>query len=268
MEIETWAWKPIERALKTIHSTHTLLHLCMDGLNLVSKFPIIAEINEEIQQHIETTSLEAEEHLTIDQSKNRAAMALQEIESDFALLHANSLVTLWSSLDSLIDDIIIAWIENNHDIIKGPSFEKIKISISDYESMNNIERMSFLLRELSRSVNADIKVGAGKFEKLLEAIGLGGSIDEKLRRDLFEMSQIRNAIVHCGGTVDQILKNNCPWIKWQVLETIKLNHNDYIKYYKAVHVYLYIIINRIRVHFHMSQADWSLEEWEKRGICP
>ena len=86
----------------------------------------------------------------------------------------------------------------------------------------------------------------GKYENILETIGLDGEVQSEISKSLFELGQIRNAIVHCGGRVDRQLKESCPWLTPNIGEKITIKHSDYLKYATAVSSYGVLIISRIR----------------------
>lgn len=56
--------------------------------------------------------------------------------------------------------------------------------------------MTYITKELSRSLNADFKRGVGQFEAILDAIGLAGPVDPDVRRTLLELNEVRNVLVH------------------------------------------------------------------------
>jgi uncharacterized protein YutE (UPF0331/DUF86 family) len=46
-------------------------------------------------------------------------------------------------------------------------------------------------------------LGCGRFESLLDTIGLGGSVEETVKRLFLELSQVRNIVVHKAGKADK-----------------------------------------------------------------
>ena len=102
----------------------------------------------------------------------------------------------------------------------------------DWESTNDLCKTSDITTSrnwLEAEFAAGLRNGVERFEVMLKPFGLDGSVPEKLRRDMFEFGQIRNAIVHRGGHVDRQLSNACPWLGFAVGEELpigRINSTD------------------------------------------
>lgn len=264
--MQQWEQECFKRAFDFLHKTHEVLHLCMQGLDFVSKHPgiheaLLATMDGESEERIR------DEKRTLEACRKMAKSSQDEIDSGFATLHSQSIVALWGTLDALVEDLLTAWIRNEPKALQAREFQKIKVSVFEYEFFDEDQRAAFLVRELTRSLNADLKRGIGRFETLLAVVGLTGKIDKPFRRDLFELSQVRNILVHRAGIADEIFCSNCPWVGVKLGDAISMDHDVYIRYYKAVHVYMFDLMNRVELHQGGEPIQWSLEEWEKRGIC-
>jgi hypothetical protein len=93
---------------------------------------------------------------------------------------------------------------------------------------------------------SDLKQGCGRFEIILEAMGISGSIESELRRDLLELSQIRNVLVHRAGIVDKRFIEICPWLKMCIGDHIKVTNEAYCRYSIAVPRYIGTVIKRLK----------------------
>jgi len=209
----------------------------------------------------------ADEKRTLDACRQMAKAAQGEIYSGFVTLHSQSIVALWGTLDALVEDLLTAWLRNEPKVLQAREFQKIKVPVSKYEFFDEEQRAAFVIRELTRSLNADLKRGIGRFETVLAVVGINGKVDEPFRRDLFELSQVRNILVHRAGIADEIFCSNCPWVGVKLGDAISMDHDVYVRYYKAVHVYMFELMNRVEVHQGGEPIKWSVVEWEKRGIC-
>lgn len=63
-----------------------------------------------------------------------AEFARQEIEKEFPLLNAHSLVTIWSALEALFEDVLVAHVLNRPEILKEDVFRKTRIPLATYYS--------------------------------------------------------------------------------------------------------------------------------------
>ena len=264
--MKKWAGSCFDRAFEYLHETHSVLHLCMQGLHLLQKHPAIHEAILRTAEGWSKEEIEAEQR-ELEKCRSMAASSKVEIDGGYPTLHSQSVISLWGTLEALIEDLLAAWLQNEPATLQSERFRKIKVTVSEYESLNDDQRAAYLVRELARTLSADLKLGIGRFESILAAAGLSGSVDPGFRRDLFELSQIRNILVHRAGVADETFCTNCPWFKAVVGSVISVNHDDYVRYYTAVHVYLYEVLNRVLVAQGEKHFDWSVEEWQERGIC-
>lgn len=123
------------------------------------------------------------------------------------------------------------------------------------------ERAEYLVELLIQELRAKLKPGAGKFETILEALGMGGPITDASRRFLFELSQVRNAIVHRNGRADAKLTQNCPWLNLKVGDDIDISPQQFHWYVAAVHCYMlelsrrWILIDKNNVNKYARPED-------------
>ena len=92
-----------------------------------------------------------------------------------------------------------------------------------------------------------MKPGIGQFQEVLRALGLGFGISDELRRDLFEVSQARNLIVHRLSVVDVKFARECPWLGLKVGDRLKITSEAYGRYHSAVTTYLTNLIEHAKV---------------------
>jgi len=98
--------------------------------------------------------------------QERAEKAKHEVDAGFPILHEQQTVFLWSSLECLIEDFLTAWMENEPSAMQLDEIRKIKVSISDYESLQGTEKYYYILQELQHSARSRFKRGAEQFESL------------------------------------------------------------------------------------------------------
>src|SRR5688572_28403932 len=113
--------------------------------------------------------------------------------------NAQSAVSLWGSLELLIRDLWLDGFRTNQTCSKKRPLRSLRITLGVYEGVAPEDRANYLLDILEREVAAVLKPGVGRFEVLLESFGLSGAVPESVRRCLFELSQVRNVLVHRRG---------------------------------------------------------------------
>jgi hypothetical protein len=147
-------------------------------------------------------------------------------------------------LEAAVDDFVVAWLTNIPASLEVDELSKIKVPAALFETMDRPARMQYLLEEYKRNLRSDSKVGVERFESILKPIGLFGPLDDEIRRDIFELSQIRNAILHRASRADQRLIDACPWLKISPGEKIVISLADSDRYVHSVTEYLKLIIKR------------------------
>lgn len=242
-----WKTQPFYRFNEYMVEIDRVLHLSMEGLSLITRSPQLTEalINYRVVKD-GADSMSPEEERDLKSTRTKAKYAQDEISKGFPIFHAHAVTSIWSALDALIFDFVCVWILNVPSALASDPFSKIKITLSQYELLGKEDRISYLVKELSRSLNADFKLGIGKYEALLTSIGLGGEVDADIQKTLLEMSQVRNVLVHRAGLVDRRFKEVCPWVDIEIGTPIRIENAKYHAYLKAIEDYAICIINRMR----------------------
>ena len=194
------------------------------------------EKEEEAKRKLEATKLEAE-------------LAQREVANNFPFLHAQAVLLLCSSFECLIYDFLRIWLMHEPRTLQREEIQRIKIRFADYQSMSEKERLEYVVRELERDLRTSDRIGIGRFEGLLGAVGLSGPVPKAMQRDLFELYQIRNVLAHRRGLVDRKLAETCPWLRLKVGSAIRIDQKGYTKYSKVVSAYAVLLIHRSAAYF-------------------
>jgi len=253
-----WASVPFDACLANIQELNRILHLCIQGLSQITKLPALAKALVNIKNGVDNLPFTPEQQRELDETNMLAEFAKTEVENQFPVLHAHTVIALWGSLETLVFDLATTWITNKPSVLKKEQFSKIKVSLSEYSNLRKAERIAFLVKEISRSLNADFKLGVNKFETILETLDLSGPVEDEVKRTLFEMSQVRNVLVHRSGIVDRRFREACPCYPTKLGEKIQIDHKKYKRYMDAIEEYILCLINRVRV-----KLDLGIYEPEK-----
>jgi hypothetical protein len=178
-----------------------------------------------------------------------ATLAKQEVEDDFPLLRAHTLMGIWGALEVLVEDVIVAWLLHEPAPLTGEEVGKIRIPLAEFQAFEEEQRIRLLVSEVARTRRADLKVGLSRFETLPSIVDLGGEVDEKIQKDLYELNQVRNVIAHRGGVVDRRLLKACPWLHFQLGDSIKITALDYGRYSAAIGSYVQAVAHRAGIKY-------------------
>lgn len=179
--------------------------------------------------------------------------ALAEQSAGFPELHGLLMVRLWTLLEALIDELITESIREREDVASNPLLMKLKGPLMEFRAASQDEQAEFLTETLKQSVDASLKTGIGRFESILEAVGLAGPVDSRVRQILLELGQVRNAFVHKNGRADKRLLKTCSWLRLSRGDRVPASREKLSEYVAAVYWYLlelkqrsYVVVARER----------------------
>ncbi len=143
---------------------------------------------------------EAKQRLEI--SKKRVGLAKGVMDDNFRLLANHSLVAVWSGLESTMNQFSETLINANPKVLQCGEFKKIKVPIAEYEQLADEDKPRFALGCLQRHIGSQHKPGVSKFEAILKCLNISGSVPQNVKDSIYEMSQVRNLIVHNRSIID------------------------------------------------------------------
>jgi hypothetical protein len=91
-------------------------------------------------------------------------------------------------------------------------------------------RTSFSVRSLRRHTECAADRLPDRFEALLDFVDLCGPIAESVSRDLRELEQVRNVIVHRNGVVDRRLVEVAYVVAAEIGDHLRLTRDDDVWY--------------------------------------
>lgn len=229
------------RLHKYLRDTHTLVALTYDGIRKIHDLPELHRILNSAPLASSSTSTAADQLAAAEKQAKEAAEA---IDTDFALLHAHTLMGLWGALEAAIDDLIGNWIDVMPEAMNNPVFERIKVPLGTWERMKRTEQRGLIARELGATLKAADSAGVGQFEKLLDAVGLGGAVDARLRKSLHRAQQYRNLVAHRGGIADARFVAACPHWGYKDGDEVTLSRREFDEILYAIVLYGQLVLNR------------------------
>lgn len=163
--------------------------------------------------------------------------AQEETQKETPYLHSLLAIRLWSILETAVDDLVGQRLLRP-ECHQHPRLKKVKGHLFEFVSLDEDDKLEFLVESLKQELSSSLQVGIGRFEGLLDVVGFGGSVHEDVRFVLLELSQIRHAVVHRNGTADKKLLKQCPWLHYQKGDAIEITEDQYGAYLASSLIYL------------------------------
>ena len=152
---------------------------------------------------------------------------------------------LWAGLEVVIEDTMVSLLINEPEHLESQEFSKIKVPLAEFETMEKEERMRFLVTEVQRNLGAGRRHGVDGFEKVLEVVGLGGTVDDETKKAIRELHGLRNVIVHRDSRADRKLVEACPWLGLHPGDRVTVAIDTVRRYDTAVAQYASTLADRI-----------------------
>ena len=76
-----------------------------------------------------------------------------------------------------------------------------------------------------------------------------------MRKNLIELNQVRNVLVHRGGKADRRFNDACPWLGKAVGDPVTITHAAFVKYFESVSSYTVELIARVGVRFGVDMSS-------------
>ena len=166
----------------------------------------------------------------IEIAQHDKSFADAEYEAGSPKTYAHYAISLWGGIESALEQLMV-----NHLIVvpaaaaivagtpRGLSPAKFRIA-NDDEARDTVRRWQSALQDPS---------ALGGTLELLRVFGVTVALSEADRRQLEELAQVRNVLLHRGGVVDGRATSKCPWMPWQSGETIQLSEMRTRGYFDA-----------------------------------
>lgn len=223
-----------------IQKLHDIIEVTQRGLQITQAVPNAVKVLAKVKKEEES-----EEHkISLLNAERIADIAKEEIDSGFPFLYSQSSIMLYSYLEGAIKRFVITFFrKNNLESIKEVA--NIKISFSEFISLDDNEKFEYLFLQYEKSLTVGMQYGINRFETLLRPIDFSGNVEKSISQTIFELSQIRNVILHRGGKADKQFNSNCPWLKYTIGDKIVVTHEKYQEYNTSVHKYATLLAIRL-----------------------
>jgi len=244
--VPEYALAPLKALLRYVHTTLQFLEVSVQGIKTLIAMPDLTEtIASSFRQHFPARWEEKTHQENLRKAKESAAFAEKESQAGFPFLHESALVGLWGATEAMVEDLVVALLLNEPELLQREQFAKIKISLGDYESLDKEERVRYLVSELQRNLRTAQRQGVNAFEPLLDCVNLSGAVPEPGRKSLWELYHLRNVIVHRRSLADRKLVNACPTLSLKVGERVKITPEQVTTYATMISGYGLDLVYRL-----------------------
>jgi hypothetical protein len=185
---------------------------------------------------------------TAKKAEQDAPLIKEETENGFPFFYGLATVAIWGALEAFIKDLLVLCLENDPKLMSLESIAKIRISLSQFESMPIEQRRYYIIETIERDIQSKFKLGVSRFESLLRTFDLGGEIEDGPKRTLLELANVRNVLVHRSGIADQRLITTCPWLGIKMGDRVRVNSEMFSRYSVATPIYAAVVFRRIVLH--------------------
>lgn len=246
-----WAAIPFREFSDHHKQASRLLDLTMTGIAMVRGAPkaidLVASIDRVLEPDVSPDADELKERLANAQSM--ADLAESEVERGFPVLHEQAIISLWGSLEALINAVVAAWLFNKPEYFKARELEKLKVQLGDYMNLTQIEQCEYAVQLLDQQEGGRRRHGVTRFEFLLAPVGLAGPVESEIGKTVFELEQVRHVLIHRRGLADRRFVEACPWLGVEPGRRLEINHPAYCRMSAAVFEYVLAIVQRARGQF-------------------
>jgi hypothetical protein len=245
-KVPSYALAPLQRFLEYLDTAGTLLKISMRAISLIQTMPSLFETMASVGRG-EPDWDEEGHKATLLSIKADADFAKKECDTNFPLLHDFTL--LWGAFEAAMEDVIVAILSHETELLRADPFAKIRIPLADYETLDKEDRMRILLTELQRTLRSDQRQGVTGFEAILNSVGLAGEVTAEIRESIWEMHHVRNVIVHRRSCVDRTFVGACPKLGLKIGDQMVIKSELLNRYVRSLSKYTAAIIYRMKARY-------------------
>jgi len=166
-----------------------------------------------------------------------------QAEKDYPYLFALVSVRLWAMAEAAARDVVVEAVKKPSGPPDRSKLVKLKGPIGQLMGADLDTQADLVADTLWQSAEGRFR-GVGRFDAVLELIGLGGSAPSPIDEVLTELSEIRHCVVHRGGLIDRRFLEACPWITMKVGSVLPTSLKRYWFHRNAIYWYVLDLVRR------------------------
>jgi hypothetical protein len=202
------------------------------GLDLYSRLPTMrGNIREAVRSGLIDKVIDAD-------IEDYVRYGVEQLTTEMPYLYGLAIVRLVTILEVTVTDACIEALVLWPHLRLGSEISDIKGPLVEFAAMTNLEQAECIVAAIIEKTRSKLKRGVGRFEPVLDAIGLGGGVDDGIRKIICEMLEIRNVVVHRRGRADMRLVQNCGWLGVSVGTEVHVTKAMFDRYLVAMKCYV------------------------------
>jgi hypothetical protein len=141
-------------------------------------------------------------------------------------LHSLAYIRLCTALEVVVDAVLLSVLADTDRWDQLPMVSGLKVGKVDVVALIRSpadQQVRFVAEEIKKGIGASLKSGIGRFESVLEAIGMSGPVPSQVREAILELVEVRNAVVHRDAVADRRLEDKLPGRSFRVGEKIHIS---------------------------------------------
>jgi hypothetical protein len=229
-KLPAWITDHFSDSLESIKTLSRIVNISERGISVFRGMPRVIKALAKAKA-TENTPDTAKE---LESAEKEAALAQQEVDKGFPVLHGLAIVALWSWIENFVKEFVVLWLVHRKDAYSAPALQKLKVKLGDYLQLSKSERAHYVVEQLEQDLASPLKRGVTRFDSLLEPFALASTpLPDGSAKTLFELQQVRNAIAHKNGNADRQLRSACPWLKAKLNQPVPVSHEMLHRYTDA-----------------------------------
>jgi hypothetical protein len=191
--------------------------------------------------------------------KNFVTLVLDDIDQS-SYLHGLCAVRLWTTLEAGVNDLVLSLMNLDDRWKLLAVFQKIKVPAGEFVAMSPRDQMKHLMDTYMTAHGVRQKAGVGRFEDILNPVGLGGPVDNYVAKAILELGEVRHVLVHRGGFVDAKFEDRCPWVPKYGAGVLRVTPGFFLVYFFAVMTYMAELMARLQQNGWLEGSqndDWA-----------
>jgi len=155
------------------------------------------------------------------------AFADEQESKGFPYLYNLLAIRIWTILENLVDESAARRVRDPKIMMTLKGLEGLSVPLLQFLSAGEDARTEFIVDTIKQATKSRLKIGVGRFESLLEAVGLGGEVPDSIKRTILELSEIRNVLVHRDGVCDRRIVERCPWLTLNAGQQVAVSEEQF-----------------------------------------
>jgi hypothetical protein len=242
-------YEVIGRAIDAHVELNMFVEICLSGLDAATAATVEIELHRRVASTLKRPDPfpnvnEFNRHL--ERAKKIETFAEREKERGYPYLFGLAAIRLWSLLTASVDDLAVFMLEHPAYTPKCGEIIELEGPLLQFANANSREQAEILAELLKDRQRARLRSGISRLETVLDPFDLTGSVPENVRRTIFELSNVRNVLIHMNGIVDPRFREACPWIEWPEGHEVRLI-GDHLRAYGLAASWYFLELHR-RVH--------------------